>query len=531
MNAGAEIPPGAVPQDPRDRTEVRQLTEKTAANLGGAAVTATASFLLVVAVTHELTRRSAGVLFAATSLFLLLEAAAGLGTGTGMVYFLPRLRRVGDVESIRRIVRSASAPVAVAALAAAVVLAMLPGTFGEVMTRASGSSSSLVLWALAFALPFAAIADLLQAATRGFERMRVTVLIEKVGRPIVQLCLVAIAGMTGRILLVTAAWALPYIPSACLSYPPLRRLLGNLSASGVPVAPTLPHPGRDLWRFSAPRALVGIFQQALQRLDIVLVFLLRGAVAAAIYTAATRFLVVGQMPGGAIIYAMQPQVSRLLSGGRREEAEDVYRTSTAWLIMITWPLYLAAALLARPFLGLFGHGYASASPVVVLLAAAMLVATSVGQVDIMLAMTGRSWVNLLDVTIGLGLNIGIDLILIPRMGILGAAIGWAVAILATNLIPLLQVLVLIRMHPFGRSTLAVMATGLACILAPGLIARLFGASTGMQAVVVGTGCVAYLAAIRAQARLLHLDGLAHLVRSIRRRGSGGADRRAARTAS
>ncbi|MGH9296997.1 MAG: lipopolysaccharide biosynthesis protein [Acidimicrobiales bacterium] len=501
-----------------ERQEVRQLTEKTAANLGGAVVTGLTNFLIVVVVTHELFRHSAGILFTATSLFFLLEAAAGLGTGIGLVYFLPRLRHAGDAAAIRSFVRLAAWPVVLAALVAAILLAVMPLSLGGVTRGGTHSSNADVLFVLAIALPFAAVADLLQAATRGFEQMRVTVLVEKIGRPVAQLCLVAAAGTTGNLLLVAIAWAFPYVPAACLSYPSLRRLLSGLPVAEPGAVASVPRAGRAFWGYSAPRAMVGIFQQALQRLDIVLVFLLRGAVAAAVYTAATRFLVMGQMPGGAIVYAMQPQVSRLLGAGRQREAEHVYRTSTAWLVTITWPMYLVVALLARPFLELFGHGYLNATSVVVVLSATMLVATAVGQVDVMLAMTGRSLVNLLDVSIGLGLNVGLDLLLIPRMGILGAAIGWSVAILATNLIPLFQVMALVRMHPFGRATLTAMAAAVVSILVPSLVARLIGLSIGAQAGVLGAGCVVYLAAIRWQAGVLQLDGLGELARSIRRRG-------------
>ena len=74
------------------------------------------------------------------------------------------------------------------------------------------------------------------------------------------------------------------------------------------------------WRFNAPRSLATIAQMIIQRLDIVLVGIMRGPVEAAIYTAATRFLVVGQLGNAALSMAAQPQLTHLFAIGDRRGA-------------------------------------------------------------------------------------------------------------------------------------------------------------------------------------------------------------------
>ena len=61
----------------------------------------------------------------------------------------------------------------------------------------------------------------------------------------------------------------------------------------------------------------------------------------------------------------------------------------------------------------------------------------------------------------------------PAAGHLGAAIGWAAAILANNLLPLTQLLLAYGLHPFGRATLAAMALAGTCFGLLPLAARLF----------------------------------------------------------
>jgi O-antigen/teichoic acid export membrane protein len=113
---------------------------------------------------------------------------------------------------------------------------------------------------------------------------------------------------------------------------------------------------------------------------------------------------------------------------------------------------------------------------VVVLACAMLVATGCGMVDMVLAMAGRTSWNLANVLVALVLTIGLDLLLIPRLGAMGAALGLAGAMLANNLLPLLQVARHARLHPFGAGTLTAAALSVVCFgVLPRLVTALLGA--------------------------------------------------------
>src|SRR6185369_5165767 len=127
-------------------------------------------------------------------------------------------------------------------------------------------------------------------------------------------------------------------------------------------------------------------------------------------------------------------------------ANHLYQVATGWLVLVTWPISLLVVLFAPLYLGLFGAGYRAGAPVVLVLAAAMLVATGCGMVDMVLAMAGRTSWNLLNVLVALAVTVGLDVLLIPRLGALGAAVGLACAMVANNLLPLIQVGRSVRLH-------------------------------------------------------------------------------------
>jgi O-antigen/teichoic acid export membrane protein len=79
-----------------------------------------------------------------------------------------------------------------------------------------------------------------------------------------------------------------------------------------------------------------------------------------------------------------------------------------------------------------------------------------------LAMAGRTSWNLVNVLIALAVTVGLDVLLIPRYGALGAAAGLACAMVANNLLPLVQVGRAVGLHPFGRGTRAAALLSVAC---------------------------------------------------------------------
>jgi O-antigen/teichoic acid export membrane protein len=502
---------------PSDADGIAEIARGSTLNLVGAAVAAAATLGVTVLVTRAFTRPVAGAFFTATSLFLIVEMAASLGAYTGLIYFIPRLRATGDDDRIRVMLRRAVVPVVLASIAAAALLLVFAQPLARAMLagrQPSGASPANVadaVRALAAALPFAALLDTLLGATRGYRDMRPTVTLDRICRSVLQLVAVIVAGLLGAAALLAPLWALAYIPPAAAAWIWLRRIRRRslLSADPLRRVPRAADSNSDrFWLYTVPRALALGAQQVLQRLDIVLVAILRGPVDAAIYTAATRFLVVGQLGNQAISMAAQPQLSRLFGLEDRLKAGAVYQTTTAWLVVLTWPLYLLAISFGPAVLSIFGHSYRTGSTVMVLLGGAMLLASCCGQVDIVLTSTGRSALSLANGLLALGVNVGVDLVLIPRYGITGAAIGWAAAIVASNLVPLAQVARIVRIHPFGKATLTACAvTGLSFGALPAVVRTVLGSGAGGQIVAVALACIALGAGLWHWRRPLQLSML------------------------
>lgn len=503
------------------RDSVTAVARGGSANLFGAGITTVANLLLAVVVARATSQADAGVFFSITSLILLLSTIGRVGTGGGAIYFLPRLRLLGSprevAECLRLSVRTTLAVSSVMGLA----LAGLAPQIAEHILGNSSSNVVLLLRLCGFALPFAALGDVLQSITRGFGRMRTTVVVERIGRPLAQLVLVVLAAPTHNVLLLVLAWIVPYLPATLLSWLPARRLAAANRTRRAAAPPSGFSIG-EYWKFTAPRALISLTQVGLQRADVLLVIWILGPVPAALYAAATRFLVVGQLGNQAISVALQPRLSAALARRDLDEAGLLYRTTTGWLVLTTWPLYLLVGAFPAGLLSIFGHKYASATDVVVVLCAAMLVATACGQVDTVLMMAGKATWNLAKALLALVVQIGLDLLLIPQIGILGAAIGWAVSILVSNLVPLAQLFVAMRLHPVGRSSVTAVVLCCVTVLPPAALARAIGGDRLVPALIASV--VAGLLWFGAMWRFRHVLVLdAFVGRGGRERGGGKPD--------
>lgn len=511
---------------PRDsRVSLRAVARGSAINFLAGVTSFGSTFALALALANIFPAADVGVFFTATSLFLLVTTIGQLGTNVGLVYFLARDQRTTGGALQARYLRVASGPILiVAGLTSLVLLTGAPTLAGWMGDGDPSLTTSLRVMAV-FVIP-AAVLNVFTAASRGLGTMVPTAVFDNIVRGLLQVLLVLAVAPLNDVTMTVLAWSLPYLPCAAASVRWWHKRSVQDIAAGHRVdaddgaqpqrSPTAVSVAAPFWRFTAPRALAGVVQMAMQRLDVVLVGALAGLPEAAIYAVATRFHVLGQLPGLALSRATQPQLAAALLDDDRREAARLYQVATCWLVLAVWPFYLTLMFGAGHLLRVFGEVYLEGSTVLLLLSAAMLAATGCGMVDNVLTMGGKTSWNLYNVLLAFGVNLILDVLLIPSMGIMGAAIGWTAAILCANLIPLVQVAVALKLHPFGAGTLTAMSVSMVCFGAiPGVAVVLFGDRliillTALVLALISYGGIVWLLRSR-----LHL-GLLPLTRRFRR---------------
>jgi O-antigen/teichoic acid export membrane protein len=219
---------------------------------------------------------------------------------------------------------------------------------------------------------------------------------------------------------------------------------------------------------------------------------LRSTADAGIYAAASRYLTVAAMVAVAIRQVLAPKLSELLARRSTGRAAAVYQSTTAWLVAVNWPIYLVLLTFGPALLAVFGREFAGGQVVLVVLAATMLVATAVGPVDVVLLMGGGSAWNLVNTVLALGVNLALNLVLIPRYGLAGAAAASAAGTLLNNLLPLVQVWRSMGLHPFGAGVAVAAGLSAVCFGLVGVALRvLLGPTLPGLALYVVASCGLY----------------------------------------
>jgi O-antigen/teichoic acid export membrane protein len=501
--------------------DVKRIARASGLNLAGAAVSTVAGLALTVVVTRGASKEIAGLYFALGSVYLILIAAARLGTETGAVYRVAQLQARGEQSRVRACVRVAMAPIVVFSVLLAVVLWFNASPLADVLGAKTAPGAVAAIQIFSVFLPAGVIGIVALSVGRGLGTTMPYVAMERILRPALQL-IVAFLVVTVATKHASAGLALSYVAPygvtlfISLAWSVRLRKRAERRA-GVQPAATTSDDWAQFWRYTGPRAGTGMAQLALQRLDVILMAALRGPAEAALYTAATRLLVIGQLGSQSLSMAVQHRFSAMLSAKNFTDANRLYQMTTAWLIVMTWPLYLTWALFAYQVTGIFGRGYSSAGSVGVILALAMLVGTACGMVSMVLEMAGNTGIAFTQTMIALVANVVIDVALIPSMGPKGAAIGWAAAILLNNLLPLVSLNRAYGMFPLGRGAFLAMVVSVVCFVAvPGAAILLFGYHLIPDIAAVIVGSALYAAAVWRFREPMHISGL---ISGLRRRGN------------
>jgi O-antigen/teichoic acid export membrane protein len=457
--------------------ELRVAARRGAAFTGGMIGAAVLQFFFFVLVTHTLNQGKVGALLEAIAIFTILSNVTELGADTGLLRYMPVFLRRRP-QDLARVARVALVPSSIASMAAAVALYFfapeLAHLFGH-NSRNVGTTTDLRI--LGVMLPASTITTVACAGVRAWTA-RTSVLINSVviplARPVLFGAFFAV-GITAQ--LATLAWAAPigagvviavYALISRIRNEPLFRKASTAGRERRPIA-------REFWTFSVPRTFGAIFQILITYLDVLFVGVFLSAKHAAVYSIASRYIVYGTFALQAVSVAVAPQLSRLVDARDRDGLNAVYRSSTWWAMAASWPVLLVLAVFAPLFMPIFGHGYRIGDTTLTVLALAMLANTGTGSCGVLLLMSGRSKLMLGLQAVGLGVNIGLNVWLVPSHGALGGLVGAAVAWTATILIlavgPTLAIWRSYGVLPFGKGYVVVAAASVGCFGGLGVVTR------------------------------------------------------------
>ena len=225
---------------------------------------------------------------------------------------------------------------------------------------------------------------------------------------------------------------------------------------------------KKLLTYSYPLVLSGAVGTMLGWADTSLLGYYLNDAAVGFYNAALPTALLVTLPNSALGSLALPSLSELREN--KGDAENALKTLARWGFALTFPTFLIMTLFSSETLHLlFGKEYTVAGTALAVLALGNLFNAAVGQLGGFLKSAGHTKTILYSNTISLVLNLALNILLIPSLGIVGAAIATASSTLLFVALLVFETYRHENIHPFHGKMLTTVIAGLTSFTATYLI--------------------------------------------------------------
>ena len=387
------------------------------------AVSAAILYLTQIVLARWMGRAEYGIYVAVWTMVLVLGGTGNLGLSTAIIRLLPELREKGDIARARGLVRfgrlmalAAGTVIAVAGLA---VLRLIP----EVVT----APYMLPVFLALVCVPLVALSDIHDGVGRGAGWIGIALLPPYVLRPLLVLLAMVVAHETGWPMTAeTAAGAAiiaTWVAAAVQTVLVERRLRATLGSGTAAIE------ARTWTAIALPLLALSFSELVLQTADVLIMSRYLAPAEVAVYFAASKTMSLVMFVHYAVGSAVANRFSTLNTRGDRAELVAFVGDAVRWTF---WPSLAVAGsllLLGLPLLWLFGPEFTAGYPLMFVLAVGFLGRAAMGPSEFLLGMLGEHRTCAAIAATAAGSSIGLNFLLVPPLGSMGAAIATATAML------------------------------------------------------------------------------------------------------
>lgn len=368
-----------------------------------------------------------------------------LGLNTGISRFLPRHENPEDRRGVLVSAFSLVVPVALLVSGAIVV-------FADVIATAvfKNPSAEPIIRLFGVIIPMMVLIKLTVGSIRGQQEATPRVLIQNIGIPVLRFGAIVVAVVLGLgVIGVSGAYMAAYaLVGAGSLYYLYRRTELFERTDATPMR-------RDLLSFSAPLIIVTTMNMVHGNIDVFVLGYFQSASEVGTYTAVyplTKLLKMGLITFG---FLFMPLISELHADGRDAEARRTYQIVSKWVLFVTLPLFLV--FITYPEIVIrytFGEEYLAGATALAILSIGFFANAVAGPSGDTLVAIGSTRLIMVYNTIAAGVNVALNLLLVPRYSLVGAAVATTIAFVVMNGLYVAQLYYSVGVHPFRRAALA-----------------------------------------------------------------------------
>ena len=300
-------------------------------------------------------------------------------------------------------------------------------------------------------VPFAVIVKIATATARGFESARARTLMKDIGLPGAKLLFIVITIFLGfDILGVASGYIAAYLVISIFALGYIWNLTGGRGTTSIRT---------ELLRFSVPLLVTGSLRIVADTIDTLFIAAMLTTRDVGVYNAGYMLSNLVLMAPTLVGVIFMPIMSDYHSQTDLKSMDRIFKLSTRWILALTTPGFVLILLSPGTFISsLFQETYLDATGVLLVVSSGFFLHVMLGLNGATLNMIGDSDFILFTSILNAATNIALNLVLIPRIGIIGAAIATFVSFSLSNVAAAIRLYQRVRILPFSWNTTVTVAS-------------------------------------------------------------------------
>ena len=298
-------------------------------------------------------------------------------------------------------------------------------------------------------VPLLVVNDQLFNSLRGFKQFNLSVLAQYIYQPITRLIIVGaflVVGLNAKTAIASFGLATLTASGAMFYY--LNRQFPLKRTPGVTMKVL-----KDMVEFSIPVWLSGLLVQFQGNIQTIFIGSLNTISGVGIFSVASQITMVSGEFSSSINTTAKPIIAELNENNDIRQMEKIYQLANKWVVTAQLPIFLVMVIFPATLLSIFGEDFTNGALALIVLAIAGLIKVGTGMGGIIIDMTGYTKMKLVNSIIRLAIFIILDLLLIPKLGVVGAAIAVLGGEGGVNILRMVEVFFIYKILPFNRSFL------------------------------------------------------------------------------
>jgi O-antigen/teichoic acid export membrane protein len=235
---------------------------------------------------------------------------------------------------------------------------------------------------------------------------------------------------------------------------------------------------QQLYGYALPLGVNLVISLGIGWTDIFLLGLLTNASTVGAYRGCMQIVLVFDLGANAFAAALAPVFTVLIAEGRRARMQDMYTSAVRLQTLMALPFLLVIMVNAADLLRVLGPDFAMGAPALLILGCGQFAKGTLSPATVALIIGGRQKLDAVNVAIAAVANLILNLMLIPFLGLAGAAFATATSLIGLAMVRCLEVRRVFGLRTLDFAPLRAMLVTMPLTLAIWAMSALLGIGPG-----------------------------------------------------